>query len=75
VVRVGRPAEGPAIGGSIPGGPGPKVGVGGDIPFAKHDLVDAARRDVNRTCQCILTKAHRLEELFKQDFAGVRVMK
>jgi hypothetical protein len=51
----------------------PQIGVGGDIPLAQHDLVDAARRDVNRARQGILAEAHRLEELFEQDFAGVGI--
>jgi hypothetical protein len=53
----------------------PQIGVGSDIPFAQHDLVDAARRDVNLTRQRILAKAHGFKELFEQDFAGVWVKK
>ena len=57
----------------------PQVRISGDRSFAKHDLVDAARRDVNRTCQCILTRAretilrqtHRLDEFQQQNLAWV----
>ena len=51
----------------------PQIGIGGDIPLAEHDFVDAAGRDVNRACQCVLAETHRLEELFEQDFAGMRI--
>src|SRR5216684_7907814 len=53
----------------------PQVGVGGDISLAQHDLVDAARSYMNRTCQRVLAEFHRLEKLFKQDFAGVGIGK
>jgi hypothetical protein len=53
----------------------PQIGVGSDIPFAKHDLIDAARRNVNSARQRILAEAHRLKELFKQGFAGMWIGK
>jgi hypothetical protein len=53
----------------------PKVSVGSNISLAQHDLVDAARRDVNGTRQRVLAEAHRLEELFEQDFAGMWIEK
>src|ERR1700730_8567973 len=52
----------------------PQIGVGGDIALAEHDLVDAARSDVNGTCQGVLAEGHRLKELFEQDFAGVMIV-
>jgi hypothetical protein len=51
----------------------PQIGVGRDIPLAKHDLIDTARCDMNRTRQCVLAEAHRFKEFLKQDFAGMRV--
>src|ERR1700757_1955910 len=49
----------------------PQICVGSDISLAQHDLVDTARRDMNRTCQRVLAQSHRFEELFEQNFAGV----
>src|SRR5882724_6561513 len=51
----------------------PEVGVGGDVALTQHDLVDAAGGDVHGARQAILAQPHRLQELFKQDFAGMRV--
>src|SRR5581483_9496049 len=51
----------------------PQIGIRGNIPLAEHNLVDAARGHVNRTRQGILAQVHRFEELFAQDFAGMRV--
>jgi hypothetical protein len=51
----------------------PKIGIGGDIPFAEHNLVDAAGGNVNRARQHILAEVHRFQEFLKQDFAGMRI--
>src|SRR5438552_17606636 len=53
----------------------PEVRVGGDVAFAEHDLIDAAGGDVDGARQAILAQTHRLGEIFKQDFAGMRVAK
>ena len=42
------------------------------VALAQHNFVDAARRHVNGTRQRVLAEHHRLEELFEQDFAGMR---
>src|SRR5882724_9989667 len=52
----------------------PEVRIGRDISLAQHDLVDAARRDMNRPRQRVLAERHGLEKLLKQDFAGMRVV-
>src|SRR6185295_2375649 len=53
----------------------PKVGIGGDVSLAQNNFVDAAWRHMNGTRQPVLAEPHRLEELLKQDFAGMRVLK
>src|SRR5438045_2307394 len=48
----------------------PQIGISSNVSLAQHDLVNAARRDMNRTRQRILAEAHGLKELFEQDSAG-----
>lgn len=51
----------------------PHGGVSAYCAFSQHDFVDPARRHTDFACQAILAKAHRLEKLLEQHFAGMNV--
>lgn len=48
-------------------------GIGGDAALAEHDFVNAARRYVRGTSECVLADFQRLQELLKQDFTRMDV--
>jgi len=50
-----------------------EVCVRGHVAFAEDDLIDPARRHMDRPGQRVLTEAHRLQKLFEQNFSRMRV--